>query len=92
MLRQWKLDEEFVFAALHADSFNRQPEGGCVVDLAQVSQLQLLSVAPSSQSPNLGEAPAVKHLGLSLDESGESIALLSDARHEITKVRAALVI
>ena len=93
MLRQWKLDEEFVVAALHADNFNRQPEGVArLVDLVQVAQLHLLSVVPSSQSLNLGEAPAVKHLGLSLDESGKGIALLSDARHEIEEVRAALAI
>lgn len=93
MLRQWKLNEEFVVAALHADNFNRQPEGVArLVDLVQVAQLHLLSVVPSSQSPNLGEAPAVKHLGLSLDESGKGIALLSDARHEIEEVRAALAI
>lgn len=87
MLRQWKLDEEFVVAALYADNFNRQPEGVArLVDLVQVAQLHLLSVVPSSQSLNLGEAPAVKHLGLSLDESGKGIALLSDARHEIEEV------
>ena len=93
MLRQWNLDEEFVFAALHADNFERASESVVrLVDLVQVAQLHLLSGVPGEEAPDLRRAPAVKHLGLTLDEAGKGIAVLTAARHDIEQVRAALAI
>jgi zinc transporter ZupT len=45
-----------------------------------------------AQVPELEKAPAVTHLGLTLDDAGEGIAVLSAARHDIERVRAALAI
>ena len=93
MLRQWNLDEEFVFAALHADNLNRESESVVsLVDLVQVAQLHLLASVPGAQVPELEKAPAVTRLGLTLDDAGKRIAVLSAARHDIERVRAALAI
>lgn len=93
MLRQWNLDEEFVFAALHADNFERASEQVVrLVDLVQVAQLHLLSGIPGEKTADLRRAPAVKHLGLTLDEAGKGVAVLTAARHDIEQVRAALAI
>ena len=93
MLRQWNIDEEFVFAALHADNFSRKPDEVVrLVDFVQVAQLHLLSGTPSASTPDLSQVPAVRNLGLRLDESGKGVAILNDARHDIEKVRAALAI
>ena len=93
MLRQWNLDEEFVFAALHADNFERASESVVrLVDLVQVAQLHLLSGVPGAKAPDLHRAPAVKQLGLRLDEAGQGVAVLSAARQDIEQVRAALAI
>ena len=93
MLRQWNLDEEFVFAALHADNFERASEQVVrLVDLVQVAQLHLLSGIPGEEAPDLHRAPAVKHLGLTLDEAGKGVAVLTAARHDIEQVRVALAI
>ena len=93
MLRQWSLDEEFVFAALHADNFELASESVVrLVDLVQVAQLHLLASVPGAQVPELEKAPAVTHLGLTLDDAGKGIAVLSAARHDIEQVRAALAI
>lgn len=93
MLRQWNIDEEFVFAALHADNFSRKPDEVVrLVDFVQVAQLHLLSGTPSAITPDLSQVPAVRNLGLRLDESGKGVAILNDARHDIEKVRAALAI
>lgn len=93
MLRQWNLDDEFVFAALHADNFRRESEAVVrLVDLVQVAQLHLLSGTPTSEAMDLSAAPAVKHLGLALDDSQQGIAILNEARQDIEQVRAALAI
>lgn len=93
MLRQWQLEEEFVFAALHADNFNREPDEVVrLVDLVQVAQLHLLSGIPSTPIPSLSEAPAVKKLGLRLNDAEKRVAVLSEARHDVETVRVALAI
>lgn len=92
-LRQWNLDEEFVFAALHADNFERVSEPVFrLVDLVQVAQLHLLSGIPGEEALDLRRAPAVKHLGLTLEEPGKGITVLTAARHDIEQVRVALAI
>ena len=63
-----------------------------LVELVQVAQLHLLSGIPGEEAPDLRRAPAVKHLGLTLDEGGKGIAILTAARHDIEQVRAALAI
>ena len=93
MLRQWQLEEEFVFAALHADNFNREPDEVVrLVDLVQVAQLHLLSGIPSTPILSLSEAPAVKKLGLRLNDAEKRVAVLSEARHDVETVRVALAI
>ena len=93
MLRQWKLDDELVFAALHADAFDRASESVVrLVDLVQVAQLHLLSNAPQTEVPNITQLSVVKNHGLDLDESGRGFALLSGARQDVEQVRAALAI
>jgi hypothetical protein len=82
-----------VFAALHADAFDRASESVVrLVDLVQVAQLHLLSNAPQTDVPNIAQLSVVKNLGLDLDESGRGFALLSGARQDIEQVRAALAI
>lgn len=93
MLRRWNLGEEFVFAALHADNFNRESEAVVrLVDLVQVAQLHLLSGVHRMPIASFSEAPAVKKLGLALNDAGNGVAILSDARHDVETVRAALAI
>lgn len=93
MLRHWKLDEEFVVAALHADNFDRKPDPLVrLVDLVQVSQLHLLASTAERTMNEVSRMPVVKHLGLAQDDSGSGFALLSSARHDIEKVRVALAI
>lgn len=93
MLRRWNLGEEFVFSALHADNFNRESEAVVrLVDLVQVAQLHLLSGIHRMPIASFSEAPAVKKLGLALNDAGNGVAILSDARHDVETVRAALVI
>ena len=54
ILRQWNIDQELVFAALHADNFNRKPDEVVrLVDFVQVAQLHLLSGTPSTSAPKL---------------------------------------
>jgi HD-like signal output (HDOD) protein len=92
-LRQWNLDEEFVFAALHADNFERVSEPVVrLVDLVQVAQLHLLSGIPGEEALDLRRAPTVKHLRLTTEEPGKGITVLTAARHDIEQVRAALAI
>ena len=82
-----------MFAALHADNFERASESVVrLVDLVQVAQLHLLSSIPGEEAPDLRRAPAVEQLGLTLDEDGRGIEVLSAARHDIEQVRAALAI
>ena len=91
LLRSWRLDEEFVFAALNADKLDRAPDSVVrMVDLIQVAQLHALAGRPGFAMPEMQTVPAVRKLGLDIDGAENTIGLLREARRDVEQVRAAL--